>query len=241
MRYGIIADIHGNIEALEAALAALSREKIDKFLVAGDIVGYGADPAECIKRTKALKGVIVCGNHDAACAGLVNTKYFNKTAEAAVLWTQRSLSRKDISFLEKLDILFKNSHLTLVHGTLDSPKDFRYMAGKSEAEATFNLMETEVCFVGHSHVPGFFSQKNNITRYFYEEKRNISKGEKLIVNAGSVGQPRDGDPRLSYAVYDTDGAFVQLKRVPYDIKKSQKKILEAGLPPSLARRLKNGM
>lgn len=241
MRYGIISDIHGNLEALEAAIEALSREKIDKYLCLGDIVGYGADPAQCIKKTRALKPVIVCGNHDAASCGLHDTRYFNEVAREAVIWTEQTLAKRDIAFLKRLKFVYKNRRLTLVHGTLHEPEAFHYMFDRDTAYATFNLMDTKICFVGHSHVPGIFSYKDKALNYFYKENVKISKSEKLIVNAGSVGQPRDGDWRLCYSIYDTDKAVIELKRLPYDVEKAQKKILKAGLPNFLAHRLSKGM
>jgi predicted phosphodiesterase len=241
MRYAIISDIHGNLEALEAAIDALSREKIDKYLCVGDIVGYGADPRECIKKTRALGPITVCGNHDAACVGLLDAMRFTKAARSAILWTQKKLGREDIAFLKGLDLVFKNNHFILVHGTLPEPQEFRYMLDKDTAEETFDVMDMRICFVGHSHVPGIFSYKNKRVDYFYKEKARLSGEEKVIVNVGSVGQPRDGDPRLSYCVYDSDEDSLALRRVTYDIEKAQKKILKAGLPPLLAHRLKMGM
>lgn len=242
MKYGIISDIHANLEALEVALDALSGEKIDTYLCVGDIVGYGADPALCIEKTKALRPVIVCGNHDSAAAGLTDTTNFNNAAEEAVLWTRSSLSAGDISFLRHLGVTFKNRHLTIVHGTLQEPESFHYMFDVRTASETFELMENNICFVGHSHMPGVFSRRaGSKIKYFSKAKIKLSADEKLIVNVGSIGQPRDGDPRLCYAVYDSDKGTAEIKRLPYDIKTAQKKIMDAGLPPFLAYRLAGGM
>jgi len=241
MRYGIISDIHGNLEALEAAIDALSREKIDEYLCVGDIVGYGANPAECIEKTRALKPYIVCGNHDVASSGLIGTSAFNEAAKAAVMWTRNNLSREHIAFLKGLNFVYKHRHFTLVHGTLEEPEVFHYMSDGYAAHRTFRLMDTQISFVGHSHVPGIFSHRNKKLNYFYKEKLKFARNEKLIVNVGSVGQPRDGDPRLCYSVYDTDRNLITLKRLPYDIKKAQSKILDAGLPPFLAQRLSEGV
>lgn len=241
MRYGIISDIHGNLEALETAIDALSHEKIDKYLCVGDIVGYAANPAECIEKTRALKPYVVCGNHDMASGGLMGTNSFNEAAKAAIIWTRNNLSRENIAFLKRLSFIAKNKHFILAHGTLEEPEAFHYMIDGYEAYRTFRLMDRQVCFVGHSHVPGIFSHKNNRLNYFYKEKVRLSKDEKLIVNVGSIGQPRDGDPRLCYSVYDTGRNLIELKRLTYDIKKTQKKILDAGLPPFLAHRLSEGV
>ena len=237
MRYGIISDIHGNLEALEAAINALSREKIDKYLCAGDIVGYGADPGECIKKTRGLDAITVCGNHDAASSGLIDTLNFTEPAKNAVKWTKGHLAESDASFLRGLDFVFKNKHLTLTHGALEEPEEFNYIFDKKAALGTFDMMDTPVCFVGHSHRPLVLSYKSNAVEISGDMKADLSGAEKLIVNVGSVGQPRDGDPRLCYCIYDTDIGSVRLKRLPYDVDKAQRKIVEAGLPSAFAYRL----
>lgn len=240
MRYGIISDIHGNLEALEAAVHALSREEIDKYSCVGDIVGYGADPGECIKKTRGLNAITICGNHDAASSGLIDTVNFTEPAKNAVKWTKRHLADNDTSFLRGLDFVFKNKHLTLAHGALEEPEEFHYIFDEEAALRTFNLMDTPVCFVGHSHRPLVLLHKNNAVEISDDMKANLSGDEKLIVNVGSVGQPRDGDPRLCYCIYDTDIGSVQLKRLPYDVDKAQRKIVDAGLPSAFAYRLGMG-
>ncbi|NQU95553.1 MAG: metallophosphoesterase family protein [Candidatus Omnitrophica bacterium] len=241
MRYGIISDIHGNLEALRVAKKVLSREKLDKVLCGGDIVGYGADPGECIKNVKELCSDIVCGNHDAASCNLSDAANFNSTAKKAIEWTREKLTSEENAFIKGLSLVYKNQHLTLVHGTLKDPGAFHYMLDGDAARATFHLMKTPVAFVGHTHVPGLFVYKNNRINFFYKEKARISKGEKAIVNTGSVGQPRDGDPRLCYCVYDTQRSTIELKRLPYDIEKAQAKIEKSGLPSFLAHRLSGGV
>jgi len=241
MRYGIISDIHGNLEAFEAVMEALLREEIDEYLCGGDIVGYGADPIACIEKIKALGLSTVCGNHDLTSSDLGGIDNFSKAAREAVIWTHQNISRLDAAFLKKLNFVYKNKHLTLVHGTLREPEAFHYMFTRAAARATFNLMDTGVCFVGHSHAPGIFSYENETISPFFKDKAELSGGEKLIVNTGSVGQPRDGDPRACYCVYDTREGSVELKRIAYDIQKTQKKILEAGLAPYLANRLEQGL
>ena len=240
MRYGIISDIHGNLEALEEAMNALSHEKVDRIMQVGDIVGYGANPVECVRNSREAVSAAVCGNHDAGAAGLISTRYFNDIAERAVIWTRKRLEKEDASFLKGLPFVYRDSNLTLVHGTLNSPEEFYYMLDRNAAGATFDRMDTRICFVGHTHVPGIFSLKDGDVKHFMQEEYYMSKKEKLIVNAGSVGQPRDGDPRLSYCVYDSELGIVKLKRLPYNVKKAQDKILMAGLPAFLAYRLGGG-
>ena len=240
MKYGIISDIHANLEAFEVAIDALSHEKIDALLCAGDIVGYGADPHLCIEKTKALHRIVVCGNHDEACIDITDIEYFNNSAKKAILWTKENLNEEDKSFLKNLGLVYKNRDLTLVHGTLYEPEMFHYMIDANAAHATFSLMQNRVCFVGHSHTPGIYLYKNNRMSYFYKEKVKIAKDEKMIVNVGSIGQPRDGDPRLCYCIYDTEKGLIELKRLEYDVKSAQKKMLDAGLPHFLADRLAKG-
>jgi len=241
MRYAVISDIHGNLEALEAVIEALSGEKIDRFISPGDIVGYGRDPVECIKKVRRLGCITVCGNHDAASSGVLGLSNFNAAAREAILWTKKELGHRDIEFLKELKLVYKNEDLTLVHGTLQEPGEFRYMLEGFDARGTFALMETPICFVGHSHIPGIFRRRGHQAEYVPETKLTLRKNEPVIVNAGSVGQPRDNDKRLAYAVYDTEKKSVELKRIAYDIELAQKKILEAGLPSFLAARLGRGV
>jgi putative phosphoesterase len=241
MRYGVISDIHGNLEAFETVMRALSREKVDAILCAGDVVGYGADPVACIEKVRSIDPIIVCGNHDAACANQTDIRYFNEAAREAVLWTQTRLGESDITFLKGLDLVYRDEHVTSAHGTLQEPPLFHYMFTAEEAYTTFEMMQTRVCFVGHSHVPGIFLYRKEKIDYFYEDRMRVSKNEKVIVNAGSIGQPRDGDPRLCYSVYDAAKGIVELKKLSYDIETAQKKIRDAGLPDFLADRLGRGV
>jgi len=241
MKYGIIADIHGNLEAFEAVIEALLRDKINDCVCVGDIVGYGANPAECIKLVQKAASSIVCGNHDEGAAGWMDMAYFNKTAREAIEWTRRILSKEDILFLQKLGLTCKNRIFTLAHGTLDCPEAFHYMFDEDVARRTFDLMDNRVCFVGHTHKPRIFSQRNNKITLINKNKAKISKNEKIIVDVGSVGQPRDGDSRASYCVYDTKSGLIELKRCEYNVDKAGEKIVKAGLPLFLAERLTVGI
>ncbi|MBN1354572.1 MAG: metallophosphoesterase family protein [Candidatus Omnitrophica bacterium] len=241
MRYGVISDIHGNLEALEVVADALADENIDKILCPGDIVGYGANPAECIKILTGLNTIVVCGNHDAGSVGLSDINCFNEAARIAVLWTRKTLTESDIIYLKNLEFVYKDRSITLVHGTLQEPEEFHYMLDEKAARATFDLMDTTVCFIGHSHVPGAFIYRKNRADYTNAEIIKVRNAEKVIINAGSVGQPRDGNPSLCYCVYDTDKERITFKRLPYNVPKAQGKILKAGLPHFLAHRLSQGV
>jgi len=238
MRYGIFADIHSNLEALDAVIEAYKNESIDKYLCVGDVVGYAANPKECIEKIKALYSIAVAGNHDWASANLFSVDYFNSVASEAIFWTKRNLDDQGRYFLESLKLIYKNEDLTLVHGTLDNPQDFNYMSDGYVAWETFKLLETDICFVGHSHVAGIFiKDKDNHIHYREHDFIDIKQEFKYIINVGSVGQPRDGNPKATYCLYDTDKKEVQIKRVGYDIQTTRKKIIHAGLPQFLGDRL----
>lgn len=241
LRYGIFSDVHSNLEALDAVIKAYGREEIDKYLCVGDVVGYGANPKECIEKIRLLVMITVAGNHDWASVSLFSTDYFSPNALEAVFWTQRNLDEGGRYFLKHLMPIYKNEDLTLVHGTLDEPGDFNYMTDGYIASRTFGLLETDICFVGHTHVPGVFIKSENAhIRYQEENNINIKGGSKYIINVGSVGQPRDGDPGAAYCIYDTKKKNVQIKRISYDIQAARGKIINAGLPGFLGERLLAG-
>lgn len=241
MRYGIFSDIHSNLEAFDTVIKAYQKEAIDKYLCVGDVVGYATNPKECIERVKALAMITVAGNHDWASINLFSTDYFNPVACLAISWTKVNLSQEDKYYLESLKLVYKNEDLTLVHGTLNNPQDFNYMTDAYIAWETFMVLETEICFVGHSHVAGtFIKDKDDRLHYHRDGFINIKDGNKYIVNVGSIGQPRDGNPCAAYCIYDTDKKEVQLKRAAYDIQTARKKIINAGLPQFLGDRLTIG-
>ena len=238
MRYGIFADVHSNLEALDAVIEAYGKEAIDKYLCAGDVVGYAANPKECIEKIKALTIITVAGNHDWASVNLFSLDYFNPVASEAIFWTKQNLDDNSRYFLESLKLVYKNEDLTLVHGTLENPQDFNYMTDGYAAWVTFRLLETDICFVGHSHVAGIFiKDKDDRIHYRQDNSVDIKQEFKYIINVGSVGQPRDGNPKAAYCIYDTDKKEVQIKRVGYDIQATRRKIIHAGLPQFLGDRL----
>lgn len=241
MRYGICSDIHSNLESLEAVIGAYKNESIDKYLCAGDVVGYAANPKECINRIEALPMIVVAGNHDWASINLTSVDHFNLNAKKAIFWTRDNIDSKDKDFLGSLKLVYKNEDLTLVHGSLENPEDFNYMADVYTAWQTFKLLETNICFVGHSHVVGIFTI-DGAERINYQEDGpvDIKQGNRYIINVGSVGQPRDGNPDAAYCVYDTDRQNIQIKRISYDIQEARRKIIDAGLPHFLGDRLTIG-
>jgi len=238
MRYGIFSDVHSNLEALDAVIAAYRQENIDQYLCVGDIVGYGANPKECIVKIKSLAQVTVAGNHDWASVDLFPVDYFNPDAAAAVAWTMDRLDAEDRQYLMSLQLVFKNRHLTLVHGTLEAPGAFHYMMDEHAARKTFAVLSTDICFVGHSHRAGIFvKDKHGRLSYHKDPAVTIAEFKKYIVNVGSVGQPRDSYPRAAYCVYDTEARQLEIKRIPYDTETTREKIIDAGLPAFLGDRL----
>jgi predicted phosphodiesterase len=238
MRYGIFSDIHSNLEALEAVIQAYKKEAIDAYLCVGDVIGYAANPKECIDKIEAIAMITIAGNHDCASIDLFSVEYFNPVAKEAISWTKRSLREDDRDFLGTLKLVYQNEDLTLVHGTLGNPSEFYYMIDSYAARETFELLRTDVCFVGHSHVAGvFIKDKDNRLCYRQDSRIDILEGNKYILNVGSVGQPRDGNPKAAYCIYDTEKKEIQIKRTAYDIQASREKIIDAGLHRSLADRL----
>ncbi|MFH1245043.1 MAG: metallophosphoesterase family protein [Candidatus Omnitrophota bacterium] len=240
MRWAIISDIHSNYEALTAVLSALSKERIDQYLCTGDIVGYGAEPDRCIAEIRKLNPVIVAGNHDWAGVGLFEETSFTDNATSAIVWTREHLNEDSRQFLKSLVLVYEGSGITLVHSSLHQPEKFDYIFTLFSAEKTFHLLKTKICFIGHSHAPLIFINKGKKCSVHFQSHMKLEKECAYIVNVGSVGQPRDGDPRAAYAVYDSERDSIEIKRVDYDIPQAQEKIIQAGLPEILARRLAVG-
>lgn len=241
MRYAIFADVHGNIEALQAVLKALAREDIDAYYCCGDIVGYGADPKKCLKVIREINATCVAGNHDWAVARRIGLDRFHEQAKSAVEWTQKQLNEQEKTFLACLPLFHRESSFVLVHGTFYHPEDFQYLTDQEQAKMSFSRMDCQACFIGHSHAAQIFVQKfDGCVDIGHKDSIDILPDHKYIVNVGSVGQPRDGNPKASYCILDLTQKMIEMKRVSYDLKKAQDKILKAGLPSKLASRLALG-
>jgi len=241
MLYAIFSDIHSNLQAYESLTSDLKRRKPDKSLCLGDIVGYGANPKECISITKKLNCPIICGNHDLAAAGKTATINFNFSAEKAIIWTESVLNAADKSYLGSLPLTYGNNDLTLVHGSLFMPHEFNYVLGLADAEASMDKQKTKLCFIGHSHIPGVFAKyADNSIKTLIRSTITLEKNTSYLINVGSVGQPRDNDWRACYCVYDSTKGTLSFKRLEYDVDSAGKAILNTKLPPNLAFRLKEG-
>ena len=239
MRFAIFGDVHGNLESLEMVVDAARRLSVDTFVCLGDTVGYGANPNECVCLVRDIGALTVAGNHDHAVLGGQNLNYFNHHARDAILWTRNHLSDESRAWLAGLSLVEHLEAFSVVNGSLQSPEAFNYVQTLKDAELNFRLMETNLLFLGHSHYPLAFFHTTPPT-YTVDPIIPLNPSLKTIVNVGSVGQPRDEDPRASFAVYDTVSGMVEIHRVEYQVERAVEKILRAGLPQALAMRLALG-
>jgi predicted phosphodiesterase len=250
VRILVLSDIHANLEALEASLSAAPEH--DCVFNLGDIVGYGANPNEVTERARSLGDVFVRGNHDKACTGLISLDDFNPIAGLAAMWTRQQLKQENLEFLRRLPQgpVLPLPEMQCVHG---SPRDEdEYVLMRREAYSILGRAQFPLTFFGHTHVQGGFwaddaKETEGMIEIAYEstagQQQFIMKLEparKYLINPGSVGQPRDGDPRAALALYDSEQHSVTFCRIPYDIEQAQEKIFAAGLPERLAIRLEEG-
>jgi len=244
VRYAIISDIHANLAAFTAVLADIEhRVGVEKVWCLGDTVNYGPDPHECIELLKQTNHVSVAGNHDLAAIGKISTAEFNPDAAAACHWTTRHLSPADVQYLGSLPLVIQEGDFTLVHG---SPRDpiWEYLKSTDVARENFAYFKTQFCLVGHSHLPLAFSDSESgvCSSSQFSTDIGLTLGKnRLIINPGGAGQPRDGNPRASYAIYDSEIRRVKLYRVPYDIRATQDRMVARGLPMRLVVRLSHGV
>ncbi len=244
MKYGVLGDIHGNLTALRAVLDRCRAHRVDRLLSVGDVVGYGAAPSECIELLREAQVRVVKGNHDAAAVHEMDLGYFNNYARLAVLWTRSQLSRDETAWLARLPLTLDLEDCSVAHGTYHRPERFDYVQGESDADASLDRMPTPVCFVGHSHVPiALVRLEDDPLRTARAEgsEFDLSDVRRALINVGSVGQPRDDDPRAAYAIFDVEEQRVVIERVRYDIEIEARRIRAAGLPPVLADRLYHGV
>jgi diadenosine tetraphosphatase ApaH/serine/threonine PP2A family protein phosphatase len=240
VRVGIISDLHSNLAALDAVLAHMG--SVDAVWCLGDVVGYGPDPNECIARLRERGVRCIAGNHDWAAVGRVGTEEFNRDAAAAIQWTARQLTPEARAWLAALEPLHVEDDVTLAHG---SPYDpiWEYVLSEPVAARAFRYFATALCLVGHTHIPCSFVEETPgrvVGTYRGEGAVLALEGRRALANPGSVGQPRDGDPRAAYLLFDRAAGRLTWRRTSYPVAVTQAKMARAGLPPRLASRLAFG-
>ncbi len=239
MRFGIFGDIHANLEALHAVLADAEAQECTHYVCLGDVVGYNANPHECLEIVRNMEIPVVKGNHDEQASLAKQGEGFNPLAEEAINWTRDQLTEDDKQWLRDLRMVRQVRDFTVVHATLDTPHNWGYVFNQLDAAASFNYQHTTLCFYGHTHAPRAYV-RDGAVRGVALDRLKIEQGKKYFINVGSVGQPRDGDWRAAYCLYDTASQTVSLRRLEYDIYTAQDKIIDAGLPQKLADRLALG-
>ena len=243
MRVAVFSDIHSNQEAFQAFIDHSATLNINKYVCLGDVIGYGANPNRCIKMLRGLEGTCILGNHDAAALGIpMNMK---KDARQAISWTRRRLSEESFNFLKEMTDTVKWDDILFCHSNPYRPRNWYYVAEKQYITRSFARSKAKLLFLGHTHVPVAITRRNFFCVYIRSPKNKavfpVAELNRQIFNCGSIGQPRDGDFRISYLILDTDNRVVEFYRVEYDCKKAGEKILAAGLPEIFAQRLINGM
>jgi diadenosine tetraphosphatase ApaH/serine/threonine PP2A family protein phosphatase len=240
MLHAVLSDIHGNLEALEAVLADLDRHRPASVACLGDFVGYGASPNECIARLRPRLETSVLGNHDAVACGRMRIGSFNSDAATAARWTAGSLDEQHRAWLAGLPYAAEWRGARLVHASPEEPEAWHYVLSTHEAEVELGAFGESLCLIGHSHYPGVFEAGGSRVRYQRDPEVRLEPGRRYIVNVGSVGQPRDGDPRAAYLLWDDLDRSVRHVRLDYDVEGAMRRILDAGLPRFLAERLRWG-
>ena len=238
--FAVLSDVHANLEALDAVLRDIRDRGVEKIFFLGDAVGYGPNPNECIEVLRERCSVFLAGNHDWAAAGLLDIGYFNELARTAMRWTKENVTEKNRKFLATLPVARKmrREGFLLVHSTPKEPGSWHYLLTLWDAEINFHYFDQRICLLGHSHQPFVIERLPSREMITYRGKAAILKNRRYLINVGSVGQPRDGDPRACYAIMS--GEEVQFVRVEYRIEETQRKMHEAGLPLPLIERLSQG-
>jgi len=249
MKKAILSDIHGNLEALRAVLHDIFEREIEEIIILGDVVGYGADPIACLNLIYENASIIVLGNHDLAAATGEGDETFHPDAKASIGWTKMVLSQQDKKTLMQFPLVQESGQMHFSHGSPENITLWKYIFTEFDAKKGFTACGQKLIFVGHSHTPAIFIEQEH-KRMFGGEFRKVTRivqpfvrienDYRYIFDVGSVGQPRDGDPRACYGIYDKDGRRYELVRVTYNVQGAADKIIKSGLPVNLAERLKRG-
>ena len=232
MKIAVISDIHSNLHALKAALTAIEERGADAIYCLGDVVGYGADAAACVDLVRERCAGSVRGNHDEAVALERGLDVIPRDAREAAIHNRRQLSSDQIEYLSDLPLMLEADGLTFVHASPQAPQAWQRLSSFMLVKEQFSHFETDICFVGHTHIAGVVADRVGVL--------SVRPGHRYLVNAGSVGQPRDDDPRLSFALFDTEAVSCEIVRMGYDVDGAANRIREAGLPSSLGNRLYHG-
>ncbi len=233
MRFAIISDIHSNLEALTKAFELIDQESINEVVCLGDIVGYGANPNECVSLVRERCRTVLRGNHDAAAVDPRNAETFTRNARIAAEWTGTHLSDENKDFLRDLPYSHSRDDILFVHSSPYQPQSWYYVLTEEDLDVAFQSFSEKICFIGHSHFPGIFSEDG--------PAKEVNRGSKFLVNVGSVGQPRDGNSKLSFGIFDSGTWMYKNVRSSYPIQVAADKIVRAGLPRALSDRLALGM
>jgi len=238
-RYVVISDVHGNLEALQAVLKFCSKLAPFQLYCLGDVVGYGANPRECLDTLKNEANLILAGNHDLAVASIISAEDFNPMARAAVDWTRDELDEDDLTTLSNLPLVYIDGEYCFTHASPIEPMQFNYVQTMDDVASVLASIGQKFCFVGHTHLPILcrMSEKKGRLEVVNEPRIEIEDGYRYFINVGSTGQPRDNNPDACVVVLDEEAASLELLRVPYDISACQSKIISEGLPSYLAERL----
>jgi diadenosine tetraphosphatase ApaH/serine/threonine PP2A family protein phosphatase len=240
MKLALLSDVHGNLQALERVLADADARKPDAMFCLGDFVGYGASPNECIDLLRPRILGAVAGNHDLAACGRIKLGYFNQDAAQAARWTTQQLRPENLEFLRELPFQSEWRGARLVHSSPAEPEEWHYVLSPGDAAFEMESCPEQVCFIGHSHYPGTFELQGSAVQYTRDLVVKGKRDCRYLVNVPSVGQPRDGDPRAGYLVYDDEALRFEHIRLDYDIPAAMACIRAAGLPAFLAERLQWG-
>ncbi len=233
MRIAIISDIHSNLEALTKALETIDRLSVDTIICLGDIVGYGANPNECVELIRHRCEIVIKGNHDEAILRPSITEHFTDNARTAIMWTCKQLTEENFSYLRTLLLSSKKDSFFFVHASPCNPAEWKYILDNHMAVDAFRCFSESLCFIGHTHTPGVFSINGRAS--------GITRGERYLINVGSIGQPRDHNSQLSFGLLDTEMWTYENIRSPYNIEAAMQKILKSDLPSKLGYRLLMGV
>jgi len=243
MKIAILSDIHGNLEALESVLIEVLKRKVDKIICLGDLINYGPNPNEVIEIAKKEFDIIVMGNHDYVVIDENIIKNFSPVARSSMIWTLSILEEENKIFLSSLKLEESFKDIYIVHACPKYPLDWTYILNVNDARIYFQYVDNFITLIGHTHIPAIYKNKFSYIEQIIPnpfEKYQLDENYQYMLNSGSVGQPRDGDYRASFAIFDLNNFTFEIIRVDYDVQKTKRKILESDLPQILAYRLENG-